>query len=225
MDTYKQSLLREYLAYRILNVLTDLSFRVRLLKVRYVESTNGRIEEENYAFLIEHRDQLGKRLGLEYNPVGKTRVDALTPNHTNLVSVFHYLIGNTDFSPIVGARDEPCCHNHILMGDEPGKILSIPYDFDISGIVSAPYGTPNPKFELRDVRERLYRGRCVNNEFLPESTKAFQEKRQAIYDLIDVIPDSSFVSIKKTTSFIDAFYKIIDSPKLVERRLAKKCVS
>ena len=37
-ERYSQGVLREYLAYRILNTMTDKSFRVRLLQVRYVDS-------------------------------------------------------------------------------------------------------------------------------------------------------------------------------------------
>ncbi|MEJ2257310.1 MAG: hypothetical protein P8X98_09930 [Woeseiaceae bacterium] len=38
---YAQSVYKEYLAYRILNLLTDFSFRVRLLNVRYVDASDG----------------------------------------------------------------------------------------------------------------------------------------------------------------------------------------
>lgn len=37
-ERYEQAILREYLAYRILNALTDKSFRVRLLSVTYVNT-------------------------------------------------------------------------------------------------------------------------------------------------------------------------------------------
>ena len=221
---YTQTVLREYLAYRILNLLTESSFRVRLLKVRYVESTTGETAQENYAFLIEHRDQLAKRIGLEFNPVEATTIDALDPAHTNLVSLFQYLIGNTDFSPIKAPPDEPCCHNYVLFGDEPGSILSIPYDFDITGIVSAPHATPNPRFRLRNVRERLYRGRCANNAHMAGSLARFAEQKQAIYALLDEVPGLTTTSIKKTTGYVDDFYDIIETPKQVDRRLVRKCL-
>jgi len=222
-EKYRQALLGEYLAYRILNTLTDQSFRVRLLKVRYVESTSGKTVDDTYAFLIEHRNQLGKRIDLKYNPVESTWIGNLVPEHTNLVSLFQYLIGNTDFSPIAAEPGQPCCHNYILMGDEPGKMLSIPYDFDLSGIVSAPYAQPNPRFKLRTVRQRRYRGRCIYNDLLPLSVQVFQEKRQAIYGLVDSVPGYSSASAKKTVDYLDDFYEIIDSNKQVERKLKSQC--
>jgi hypothetical protein len=222
-EKYRQALLSEYLAYRILNTLTDQSFRVRLLKVRYVESTTGEIVDDNYAFLIEHRDQLGERINLQRNPAESTWIGNLVPEHTNLGSVFQYLIGNTDFSPISAEPGNPCCHNYVLMGDEPGKMLSIPYDFDLSGIVSAPYAQPNPRFKLRSVRQRRYRGRCIFNDFLPLSVQVFQEKRQAIYGLLDTLPGYSSASARKTVDYIDDFYKIIESDKQVEKKLKNQC--
>ena len=224
VNRYKQALLREYLAYRIFNMLTDESFRVRLLKVRYIDSPTGEFVEDSYAFLIEHRSQLAKRIGLEYNPTEKTRVAEIAPAHTNLGSVFQYMVGNTDFSPIKGADGEACCHNYMLFGMEPGATLAIPYDFDMTGIVSAPYASHNPAFRLRNIRQRLYRGRCVNNDYLPQTRQVFKENRQAIYDLLDELPEFSALSAKKTTAYIDDFYEIIDSDKEFERRLTEKCL-
>ena len=223
-DRYTQALLKEYIAYRILNAVTDRSFRVRLLRATYVESESGKVVDENYAFLIEHRNQLAKRLDLEVDKSGSTRVSALDGEHLNLGSVFQYLIGNTDFSQIKGMKGESCCHNYVLMGNESGTLLSVPYDFDMSGIVSAPHATPNPRFGLRNVRDRLYRGRCANNEYLDQSIKAFQDNRQDILALASTTPGVSDYSASKITSYIDSFYKIIDSPKHVDRRLREGCI-
>ena len=222
---YTQIILKEYLAYRILNILTDNSFRVRLLRVTYVDNTNGKVVDNNYAFLIEHQKQLAKRIGREVSSAETTVVGALDGQETNISSVFQYLIGNTDFSPIKGAPDESCCHNYVLFSRAEEKILSIPYDFDITGIVDAPYATPNPRFRLRDIKQRLYRGRCANNEHLDATLQLFSDKRQAIYDLVESVPDLSKSNVKKTRRYIDDFYKTIDSPKHVERYLVGKCLN
>ena len=221
---YAQAILKEYLAYRILNTLTDKSFRVRLLHVTYVDDANGKVVDTNYAFLIEHRDQLAKRIGREVSRAQTTVVSALDGREMNIGSVFQYLIGNTDFSPVKGVPDEPCCHNYILMKGGEDKMLSIPYDFDVTGIVDAPYAVPNPRFHLRNVKQRLYRGRCANNEYLEASLQLFRDERQTIYDLVDMVPGLSGTSIKKTRRYIDDFYKTIDSPKHVERYIVGKCL-
>jgi hypothetical protein len=221
---YTQALLKEYVAYRILNSLTDASFRVRLLRVKYVESESGEIVDHNYAFLIEHRDQLAKRIGLKVDKSESTTASAIDGVHTNLVSMFQYLIGNTDFSPIKGMPDQPCCHNYVLFGDDNGPALSIPYDFDMTGIVSAPHSAPNPRFQLRSVRDRLYRGRCENNHHLEASIRIFQEHRQDLEEILRSTPGLSKNSVRKLKKYMSSFYDLIDSPGSVEKRLVMNCL-
>ena len=221
---YTQALLKEYIAYRILNTLTDQSFRVRLLHVNYIENTTRKVVDTNYAILIEHRNQLAKRIGMEVSKAETTVVSALDSRHTNISSVFQYLIGNTDFSPIKAPPGEPCCHNYVLMRHDERKMLSIPYDFDNTGIVSAPHAAPNPRFGLRNIEQRLYRGRCANNSHLDSTLQLFRDKRQAIYDLLKSVPDLKNSSIRKIARYLDDFYKTIDSPKHVQRQLVDKCL-
>jgi len=221
---YSQGVLKEHLAYRILNLVTDASYRVRLLQVTYIDSADDEVYETNFGFLIEHRDQLAERLGLAVNEARYTETDMLDGAHTNIGSVFQYMIGNTDFSPIRGATGETCCHNYELFGDEPGHILSIPYDFDMSGLVDAPYATANPKFRLRSVRVRLYRGRCANDALLDRTLQAFRDQRQNIFNLVSDNPHFTDGSRKKVMRYLEDFYEDIDDPRRVDRDLRRKCV-
>ena len=221
---YTQTILKEYLAYRILNTLTENSFRVRLLRVTYVDSANGKDVDTSYAFLIEHRNQLAKRIGREVSSAETTVVSALDGPETNISSLFQYMIGNTDFSPIKGVPGERCCHNYVLLKSGEDKLLSVPYDFDVTGIVDAPYAVPNPRFRLRNVKQRLYRGRCANNEYLETTMQLFRDRRSAIYGLLDTVPDLSGTNIKKVSRYLDEFYETIDSPKRVDRYIVDKCL-
>lgn len=220
---YEQTLMNEFLAYRILNELTDVSFRVRLLHITYVDTDGVDADRTAYGFLIEHKDRLAKRLGLQPLAIAKTTVRSLEREYMNLISVFHFMIGNTDFSPIAGPEAN-CCHNHVLLGEEGKPLLSVPYDFDQSGLVDAPHGITNPRFRLRNARERLYRGRCINNEYLASTLAVYEEKREAIFDLIANQEGLSAGSAKKMSKFLGAFYKITGSPKQVEKYLIKKCI-
>lgn len=223
-ERYEQAVLREYLAYRILNELTDNSFRVRLLRITYLDSDERRREEVRYAFLIEHKKRLAERIGLPEYQVEKAKVDAIRGDALNLTEVYQYLIGNTDFSYLAGPPDKGCCHNYVLFGAAGDPVTPIPYDFDQSGLVDAPYARPNPRFRLRSVKDRLYRGRCSNDQHLEDSLQRFRERRAKLYALIDEIEGLSPVSRTRVTSYIDDFYKVIDNPKAVERRLVKKCI-
>ena len=222
--SYQQTVLREYLAYRILNIMTDNSYRVRLLRIQYVDTEDGDTDPDNFGFLIEHRDQLADRIGLATSDLGFTRVADLESANTNLGSLFQLLIGNTDFSPTAGTKGESCCHNYTLFGQETGKILAIPYDFDMSGWVNATYATPNPELRIRNVRQRLYRGRCANNAQIAASVRAFQDKRAAIYRLVTESEHLATSVKKQLTRYLNAFFNIIDNSETVESRLTARCI-
>ncbi|MGI9271793.1 MAG: hypothetical protein ACR2QT_08465 [Woeseiaceae bacterium] len=221
---YDQTVVAEYLAYRILNVLTDVSFRVRLMRVKYVYADDDNDTVEAYAFFIEHKEGLEKRLQLPAKEIRKISTRELQPEHGNLVSVFHYLIGNTDFSPVLGPPGEFCCHNHELFGNEEPPYWSIPYDFDQSGFVNARHASPNPRFKLRSVRQRLYRGRCVNNMHLPDTLELYQAKRSEIETLINDQPELTDRTRKHMLSFVGDFYETISDPKKVDRQMIKACI-
>ena len=221
---YEQTVLQEYIAYRILNLLTDTSFRVRLLRITYVDSAGTTDTLTRYGFLIEHKSRLAHRLDNAVIDTPSTRIDSLMPGYTNLISLFHYLIGNTDFSPIMAAAGETCCHNHVLIGISDGPYRSVPYDFDQSGLVDPPHAITNPRFGLRNVRHRLYRGRCANNEQLQASIELFLEKRAEIDALLANDELLHAAPRRKMSAYIGAFYKTLQSPRKVASRIAGKCI-
>lgn len=223
-ERYQQNLLKEYLAYRMLNTLTDISYRVRLARVTYIDSEGKDDDRVRYAFFIEHKNRLSERLGLAEISTGSIGVADLQGPYSDLTSLFQFMIGNTDFSPIAGAEGEDCCHNSTLLGNEGQPIYAIPYDFDMSGLVDAPYAEPNPKFRIRRVTQRLYRGRCDYNDNLQASIQLFQDNRDAIYGLVDQQPELDDSTRKKVRKFVDRFYEVIENPKKVHREILSQCI-
>lgn len=221
--TFEQALIKEYLAYRILNLLTDASFRVRLLRITYVYTDKDR-RMESYGILIEHKDRVENRIGAKPVAVEKVKVSDIRPADLNLTSVFQYFLANTDFSPIAAPPDEDCCHNQALFAPDDGLHFTVPYDFDRSGWVNAPYATPNDRFGLRSVRDRLYRGRCVNNEYLDATLELFRARRAAIEDLINEQSELSEKSRKYLLKFSRRFYDTIDNPKKFDRAIVRNCI-
>lgn len=221
-DRYEQLLLREFLAYRILQLFTDNSFRVRLLSITWNDTSGEQTPFEHYGFFIEDEDRLGKRLGLKAADKRNLRPAALLPEQASLIAVFQYLIGNTDFSFIAGPPDEKCCHNIVpYVADD--KFLVIPYDFDFAGIVDAPYATPNPKFKLTSVKTRLYRGRCEHNDLLPATAQQFMNRRSDIYALINNQEGMEDRIRKRISSYLDRFYKTIEDENRISRQLIWNC--
>jgi hypothetical protein len=182
-EHYEQLVLREYLAYRILQTLTDKSFGARLLQITWVD-TEGEEPIERYGFVIEDDDDIAGRIGLEKLGVTSLSYKDVDAAHINLINVYQFMIGNTDYSLVRGPTGSDCCHNSVPYRSV-GPAFPIPYDFDFSGLVDAPYAEPNPQFRIRSVKTRVYRGRCFNNERLPETLAEFRERKAAIYALVD----------------------------------------
>lgn len=223
-ERYVQAVLREYLAYRLLNAVTDRSFRVRLLRATYVNEERDPPYQQRYAFMIEHKKRVAERLGLQELAIERTSVSAIRPEQLNLTSVFAYFIGNTDFSPIAGPPGDNCCHNYVLFGDGDGPILAVPYDFDQSGFVDAPYARPNPRFRIRSVRQRLYRGRCANNDYLDASLQKFRDSRETLFAIVRDQDGLTDKVRKDLLKYMDSFFEIINDPRQVERKMRDRCI-
>jgi len=219
---YEQTVLSEYLAYRVLNILTDRSFGVRLLHITYAFTDSNR-ELENYAILIEHKDRLEKRIGGKSITREVANIADIRPDDLSLAYVFQYFLGNTDFSPVRTSPREDCCHNQLLLVNEDALNYTVPYDFDLTGFVDAPHAVPNPRLNLSSVRTRLYRGRCSILEQLPATLDLFRDKREEIEALPGSRPELLPSTRRHIGRYTAAFYKTINDPKRVDKDLVKKC--
>jgi hypothetical protein len=178
-DNYEQNTLKEYLAYRIHNLLTDESFQVRLASITYLDVAGRDSPVERWGFVIEANEELAARLGGE---VWEPEEDVVNPGRIPTpsaisVALFQYFIGNTDFS--IYAR-----HNMVLVDSSDRGVVAVPYDFDWSGLVSAPYATPDASLGTRTVRDRLYRELCRPGVDFQAYFAHYQSKRAEIEALI-----------------------------------------
>ena len=221
--SYQNLVMREYLAYRLLHELTPKSFAVRLMRINYL-NTEDRKTRTRYGFVIEDEDAVAKRNGMEMANVGLLTNQYLEPRQTSLIHVFQYMIGNTEYSVLRPEPGKDCCHNADLMAPK-GQSLYTPlaYDFDFSGLVNAPYAQPNPRYKLPNVRTRLFRGSCEYDEQLEATLQYFQEKKDALYAVIDRTEPLTRLTRSAVTRYIDSFYERIESRADVEKWLIGKC--
>lgn len=224
-EQYEQYVLREYLAYRIFNILTDRSFRARLLRVTYVDTDGENETSTHYGILLEDDDRLAERLGVQKLEVPYTSVSDLDPAYAALVSVFQYMIGNTDYSLIRGEKDEDCCHNIVLLAQASGGHLAVPYDFDFAGLVDAPYAGPNPKLRIRRVTQRLYRGPCAYNEHVDAAIAGTREHQADIMDLVASLEGLDDRSRERVAKFLGKFYEDTADAGSVQDHIVRKCLS
>ena len=221
---YEQLVYREHLAYRLLNLLTPKSYRVRLLLLEYVDTEGGETIVKP-GFVIEDDDAVAARNGMQVVKTGDVLLSDLDRGQQNLVNLFQYMIGNTEYSLFRAEPDDDCCHNSDLMsatGTAP--YLPLPYDFDFAGIVNAPYAEPNPRYRLKTVRQRLYKGHCDNNDLLPETIQRFLDQRDEMFAVVESVPQLSSISRRGVVSYLKAFFGYIEEPKSVRARLFERCV-
>lgn len=214
---YEQYILLEYLVYRIYNVLTPYSFRVRLVRMRF-EDEAGRIGDlESYGFLIEDEDQLAKRLSASILDIEHLHQEATDRQQMTLLALFQYMIGNTDWSV-------PDLHNIRLL-DVPDKSLPVPvpYDFDFSGMVETPYAIPRPDLPVQSVSDRYYLGYCRSEKELDKAIALISDQREAINALFDEVQPLNRKMARVAQRFLDAFFNLIESPRKAHRTLDRAC--
>jgi len=154
----QDSVLNEFTAYKIFNFISDRSYRVRLLKIRYEDTDRKqrKLDEPHYGFLIESDEGLAKRLGGTVVKTKSIRFSDLDIRQTARLNVFQYLIGNKDWSLARAEDDDSCCHNIDLL-DVDETLIPIPYDFDLAALTGVNYRN---KDELNHSTRRTYKGYC-----------------------------------------------------------------
>ena len=207
----EELLLKEYLIYKIYNFISNMSFRVRLLHVTYKDSKQKMKPYTQYAFLIEDVNDMAKRNNCIEIKNGRFIPATTNREQMTLVSIFEYMIGNTDWS-IVNY------HNIKLMAPKNDTLASpyvVPYDFDYTGIVDAPYAVPAEQFGNTSVKERVYRGEARPIDELMQILTVFKEKKESIMLYIN---DFSFLNVKTKriiTSYLEEFYQILQNKNSV----------
>lgn len=226
-ESFQQHVLLEYAAYRMFNVLTPASFRVRLAMIDYVDE-GGKPVISRYGFFIEDLDDVARRNGMQDARLpARIPTSALEPNAAALNALYQHLLANHDWSMRAGPQGEECCHNFKLIAPARGVaagVVPVPYDFDFSGFVNAPYATPPDVMNLSSVRQRQYRGYCdFNNQLLAAAVK-FQAAKPAMLAALSSTPGLTERTIGSAAAFLEGFFAQIATPETIRGTLLKTCI-
>lgn len=224
--SYEQLYVLEYVAYRIYNLFTPMSFNVRPAQVTYRDTDGRRSDITRFGFFIEDVDDLAARNGREELEVVSIRASQLAPDAAARYALFQFMIGNLDWSFLDGPADEECCHNTKLIArpDSPdADIVPAPYDFDFSGFVDASYATPPDAINVRSVRQRRYRGMCRHAAELTAAADQFRANRDAIFALVADEPRLDERNRRQATGYLENFFEILDDPSRFERDITRRC--
>jgi hypothetical protein len=212
---YEQYLLEEYAIYRVLRLLTPVSLSVRLLRVTYQDTAGRAATLTRYAFVTEDPDRFAARFGGTYLSLGMG-LGRLNQFNVALLAVFQYFIGNTDWS-LLGL------HNVALLKVKDST-LALPYDFDWSGAINAPYARPAPILPIASVRERVYRGYCQPAEVVEPALARFEAVRDSIAAIYRSIPGLEPRSVRQTLAYFEEFYRAIANRPRFMRQLERDCL-
>jgi hypothetical protein len=213
---YEQYTMKEYLAYRIYNMVTARSFRVRLATGTYLDSATSKKVDSRTALWIENEVDVANRMGGTRKELKGALFDDVDAETVDLMALFEFVIGNTDFSIF-------SLHNVRVVQHSTGAIFPVPYDFDFSGLVGTTYAIPDPRLPITDVRQRLYRGPCRSLEALQPRLARILERREAIMALFREVPALSPSDARDARAFLDESFGLLLDPREVKSRIVDNC--
>ncbi len=215
-ETNNLYLFKEYLGYRLYNLVSPYSFRVKLAKITYLDVDREGQSTELYAILIEPEAELCARLGAQVIERKLTYGVFVEPFHLGQMEVFQYMIGNTDWN--LSNR-----HNiATIKAPEKSKLIAIPYDFDYSGLVGTDYAEPNESLPIQDVGQRYHKGEAFDPETIRQVGENFlgltTSFQQACRDLNALSPRAA----KETEAYLAPFFKMLNDSRRMKQVFVEK---
>lgn len=217
----EELLLKEYLVYKMYNILSPMSFRIRLLHVTYNDSMKRVKPYTQYAFLIEDIKDVAARNNCTEKKDRTFGTEGCNRQQITFVSIFEYMIGNTDFAV-------PNYHNVKLvvpLTDTFAKPFAVPYDFDYSGVVNAPYAIPDENIDIKSVRDRYYRGYQRTLPELDTIVSVFKEKKETIMNYVSNFYLLKSGVLKDMINYLQQFYSIIKDESSIRSAFISNAVN
>jgi len=224
-ENFQQYLLLEYGAYKMYKVLTPDSFNVRLAMIDYASEDDKAITSR-LGFFIEDVDDVASRNGQKrLRGANRVSVRQIDPAASERYALFQYMIGNLDWAMNAAPAGADCCHNSRLVGIKGATVglVPVPYDFDFSGLVNAPYAVPPPVVKVANVRVRRYRGFCAHNAQAQAAAADLVAHRASLLAILDQIPQLDYTPRQRASSYLGDFFDHAGSPAQVAE-IVKTCL-
>ncbi len=195
--------LREYLVYKLFNVLTDTSFRVRMVNINYTDTGRKRKSIKQSGFFIEPIELLADRTKTIQVSNRKITQKNIIPMIMDRLAIFNYMIGNYDWAV-------PGQHNvRVFKSQLPDTVdlgIAVPFDFDWTGLVNPDYAIPAENIGTQTVRERIFLGVCRRKEVFQKDLIIFSKNKEAFYRIINDFPYLKQREKKDMTRYLDQFF-------------------
>ena len=216
---YSDYVLKEFLTYKIYNLLSPFSFRVRLVHMKYIDTGRKNKESESWAFLIEPEEMLAERSDGVVIKKDEISMRYMRTEEMDLAALFQYMIGNPDYS--IAGR-----HNMKLLG-LPGfgsaGYNPVPYDFDYTGLVNAEYAIPGENLGITSVTQRYYLGPCREDQEYQVAIDHINSHREEILELVTEFPYLSDKHKNEMIAYLEDYFILTSGPKFIESKLKSTC--
>jgi hypothetical protein len=209
-NVYEQYVLREYAVYRIMNLLTPMSFRARLARASYVQDGSAKPMATRFGMFIEDQEDLARRAEARVMEIPRILFKDLEPDPLTLVMTFEYMIGNTDYSIFA-------LHNVKLLRTQDRKTYVVPYDFDLSGLVHTSYAAPTPGLGQLTVRDRVYRGPCRPEPDVQGVLERFKARKDDVFAVYDSLRDLDPDYRGEAKQYLQQFFSTIEKDSSVRK--------
>jgi hypothetical protein len=213
---YQTLVAKELLAYKLYEAITPYAFKTRLLTLTLTDHDKEKSHTMT-GFFIEDDDDLADRLGATVVEQERIVPRVLEDTASLRFDLFQYMIGNTDFATTF-------LHNAKLVKTAEGALIPIGYDFDMAGLVNAPYATFDESLGIKSVTERLYKGYCRTEAVAQHVRRQFVDTDSLVSSIIEVnatlFEDRELAGIKK---YMAGFFEVIQKDDYYKRNVTDKC--
>jgi hypothetical protein len=217
---YEEYVLKEYLCYKIYNIISPVSFRVRLVRMTYVDTGRKNKVSEGWAFMIEPEEMLAQRMNAVVVKRDDLSTRLLRPWEIDILALFQYMIGNVDYS--VFGR-----HNLKFLG-LPGYgaagYTPVPYDFDYTGLVDTYYAIPSENLDIQSVRERLYLGPCREDKAYQAAIEHINLCREEILQMVKDFEYLDQKYKKNVIAYLEQYFELAPHYKSLINSLQRTCI-
>jgi hypothetical protein len=214
-------IMKEYLCYKLYDQVTPYAFKSKLVDIDFTEKRGKKSKTYPIkGILAEDVAKTAKRFSAKVSKHPKVVPAALNDTAALRFDFFQLLIANTDFSK--GFQ-----HNSKLLYKNT-RYIPLPYDFDMSGVVDAPYAVVskvgNDELPIESVRERYYRGYCASNELTAMIRAEFLAKEDSILAVPEQFRGNlSNKEIDGLKSYLKEFFDILRNDNIFQREVVRRC--
>ncbi len=216
---YKDYVLKEYLIYQIYNLLSPYSFNTRLVRLTLIDTGRKDKVYEDWGFIIEPEAMMAERNNAMPIKSDKLALATVNKEWMDKVAYFHYMIGQADYS-VTGRHNLKVI---TLKEYGPSGFITVPYDFDYTGLVDATYAVPGPNLGIESVRDRYYLGACRSEEVHQQAIEWLASYRDEITDLILSFEYLDEDERMEMIEYMESYYKESESRGFISRRITPTC--